>query len=143
MIGVFGAAGGGFDLARNTTGHLVSDPSLRTTVLLLLLTEGRALVEDVRTSEPRGGWWGNSYPDVDGRELGSRLHILTRGKATAQTAALIEQEIRLRLQCLIDDGIAVSLDVDVSWSGDRWTALVGVRQDQSRVEWVPLWEETI
>ena len=98
---------------------------------------------EVRGSEPRGGWWGNSYPDVEGWELGSRLHVLTRGKATARQARLIEEEIRARLQCLVDDGIAASLDVEVSWAGDRWTALVGVGQDSSRVEWVQVWEDTI
>lgn len=135
--------GAGYDLSRETpTGHLATDSGLRTTVLLLLLTEGRALDEDVRPGQAKGGYWGNSYPDVANWELGSRLHILTQRKASNQTAALIEQEIRARLQCLIDDRIAASIKVEVTWAGDRWNALVGVYQDTSTVEWVSLWEET-
>lgn len=144
MIALSHTSGGyGFDLARNAKGHLETDTSLRTTVLLLLLTEGRALDEDVPTGQARGGYWGNSYPDVQGWELGSRLHLLTRGKATSEQARLIEQEIRARLQCLIDDGIALSLDVDLALAADRWEASVGVRQDQDSIQWIKIWEASI
>lgn len=144
MIAVVNITAGDFDLSRATpAGHLLQDESLRTTVLLLLLTEGRALDEDVHSGAPKGGWWGNSYPDVPNWELGSRLHVLTRSKATAENARLIEQEIRARLACLVEDGIALAIDVDLSWAGDRWVALVGVTQDRGSVQWIPVWEATI
>jgi len=144
MLALSGRPDGGFDLSRATpTGHLATDPTLRTTVLLLLLTEGRALDEDLRPGDKHGGYWGNSYPDVPGWELGSRLHILTRGKATNETARLIEQEIQARLKCMIEDGIVRETLVDLVWAGDRWEAQIGLVQDREQIEWVKLWEATI
>jgi phage gp46-like protein len=52
----------------------------------------------------RGSWFQN--PD-----FGSRLHLLTRAKNTAQTQALAEDYYREALQWLIDCGRATKIEV--------------------------------
>ena len=147
MLGIFISPDGtGYDLARNaTTGHLETDASLRTTVLCLLFTEGRLNPEDVQTGEPRGGWWGNSYPDVQGWEIGGRLYFVATGKATAVTIQLIEEAIRKQLQCLIDDGIVESLAVEIGRRGqDGWNCALGLKRRDSQVsQWIDFWVNSL
>jgi phage gp46-like protein len=144
MIGVFSSADGlSFDLRRDLThgGHLETDPSLRTCVLISLLTEARANAEDLPAGQSLGGWWGDSYPDVPGYKLGGRVWVLARGRATPETLILIEQAARAALQWMIDDGIAESVQVTTTRVGlDRFTARVLIqRQGALAPEWIDVW----
>ena len=96
-------------------GNIQTDDTFETSVIISLFTRRRALPDDV-LPEPfshREGWWADSYPDVDGDLIGSRLWLLSRSKTTqtvVNDAAVYAQEA---LQWYLDDGIADSVDVEV------------------------------
>jgi phage gp46-like protein len=108
------------DLVRAAGGNIETDELLNTAVVISLFTRRRALPDDI-LPEPggdRGGWWADSYPDVPGDLLGSRLWLLNRSKAT-QT--VINQAKVYTIECLkwlVDDGIAAAVNVEVERQPD-------------------------
>jgi phage gp46-like protein len=104
---------GNFNLRLNAAGNdLLSDEGLETAVILSLFTDRR--LPDGRapndgTNDPRG-WWGD-IGDDDGVQIGSHLWLLWREKVLPQTVANAITYCREALQWMIDDGIAVSVDV--------------------------------
>jgi phage gp46-like protein len=136
-----------YDLRRDPTkgNHLETDQSLRTPILLSLFTEGRLQPEDVATGSPLGGWWGDSFSDISGWELGGRLFHLSRGKATAGALRLIEQETLAQLQWLIDDGLAEAVTAPVARvTPDRWESRVSVQvRGALAPEWYTIWSYTL
>ena len=136
-----------YDLRRDPTkgNHLEIDNSLRTPILLSLFTEGRLQPEDVKPGSSLGGWWGDSFSDISGWELGGRLFHLSRGKATAGSLRLIEQETLAQLQWLIDDGLAESVTTTVARVAlDRWESRIGVQvRGALAPEWHTIWSYTL
>ena len=88
--------------------------SLEELVVISLLSWGRAAADDDLPIEggSRRGWWGDSTRD-DGDVFGSRLWLLERSVATPSLVALAEDYAREALGWLLDDGIAVRVDVEV------------------------------
>jgi phage gp46-like protein len=103
------------DLATET-GAIVTDELLDTAVLISLFTRRRADDDDALPdprSTDRGGWWGDSYADIEGDLIGSKLWLLSRSKATSDVLLQAKAYALEALQWLIDDGIADSIDVEV------------------------------
>lgn len=95
-------------------GHdLATDESLRTAVIISLFTDARASVDDVDPDDSLRGWWGDTL-DEDGR-TGSLLWLLRREKETARVLARAEGYAREALAWLIEDNIAVAIDVEAAW----------------------------
>ena len=107
---------GQFDIALGDY-DLTSDQGLRTAVLISLFTDRRADDDDQLPdgSNDRRGYWGDSYPDIDGDELGSRLWLLSREKQTTDVLIRAREYCQEALQWLIDDGIASTVEVDNEW----------------------------
>lgn len=108
-------------------GALATDDGLRTAILISLFTDARASAEDQLPEEngDRRGWWGNAFPQADDqrrRELGSKLWLLSRAKATNASLNLARQTARDALQWLIDDRVAASIDVSAEWQAADGTA---------------------
>lgn len=145
MISLELNSAGAYDLALGPDGRLADDQSLRTAVLVSLLTEARANPEDVPEGAPRGGWWGDSYPFEAGEALGSRLWVLLRTKILSGSIALLEQEITDRLQWLVRDGWAVAVQADIRRVGDdRCYGTVGITRAGSLApEWVEIWDASL
>jgi phage gp46-like protein len=80
-------------------------------VVISLLTWRRANPDDVLPADARMGWWGDSLADVPGDRIGSRLWLLARENLTAVTVSRAREYCAEALQWLIDDGVAVALDV--------------------------------
>jgi phage gp46-like protein len=101
----------GFDWSRDAAGPgLVMDDGLQSAVVISLFTDRRADANDLPTNAPGGdrrGWWGDSFGDVPGDRIGSRLWLLAREKA------------KEALQWLLDDGIASAVNVDAQWMDGR------------------------
>lgn len=73
-----------------------------------LTTRARARAEDgVQDPTVLGGWPGDSYPDVEGDNFGSRLWTL-EGRSMANALELAPDIVDEALQWLIDDGVIVS-----------------------------------
>lgn len=99
------------DLAVGSEG-LEDDDTFRTALLISLLTDRRAAGEDpVRDPKNLRGWWGDSYPDVEGDQVGSRLWLLSGAKTTDANLALAEGYALEALQWLIEDGAAQTVVV--------------------------------
>lgn len=79
-------------------------------VAISLFTDRRAADDDPYDDE-RMGWFGDTYGSF---QLGSRLWLLRRSKATAETIVLAESYAREALQWLIDYGFAKRVDVTVA-----------------------------
>ncbi len=107
---------GQFDIALGDY-DLTSDQGLRTAVLISLFTDRRAEVDDQLPdgSNDRRGYWGDSYPDIDGDKIGSRLWLLSREKQTTDVLIRAREYCQEALQWLIDDGIASTVEVDNEW----------------------------
>ncbi len=101
-----------------SAGDLALDAGgLRSAVLLSLFTDRRASSDYVPPAgDPpdRRGWWGDTYESA---LLGSRLWQLNRAKKTDSVALRnrAADYCREALQWLLDDGIAQSVTVNVTW----------------------------
>ena len=120
-----------------------TEDGLRTIITTCLLTRGRALPDDeLADPSDRGGWWGDAYSDVPGRQVGSRLWTLKGRKINAAFMADMEQMIRECLQWLIDDGYigGVELELEVINHGTIG-ARIGIRRpNTTTVADLGLWE---
>jgi phage gp46-like protein len=104
---------------RVVSGDLESEPTLRSAVLLSLFLDRRVTDEELAEfglegDDPRG-WWGDAFPTVEGDVYGSKLWLLRRGKQTEQTRARAEAYAREALGWLLEDEIALSVDVAASY----------------------------
>ena len=70
----------------------------------------RAEDDDDLPGTSKEGWWADSF-DNDRDKFGSRLWLLSRSKITEETLLRAEEYAQEALQWLVDDGVAVSIDV--------------------------------
>lgn len=104
---------------------LQRDDGLYTAIALSLFVDGRA---DPGDDLPAGdtdlrGWWGDAVPPVPGDIIGSRLWIVTRGKATAATLERAKRYSELALAWLIDDGVASAVNVEAEYQSGGMLAI--------------------
>lgn len=104
------ADGADFALKQN---DLESDDGLDTAVIISLFTDRRLDDGDVLpdAEKDRRGWWGDAIPVVQGDKIGSRLWLLARAKQLPDTLRRAEEYAKESLQWLIDDRVALSIDV--------------------------------
>jgi phage gp46-like protein len=95
---------------------LATDHNLESAVLLSLWTDASARDDDVIPdgTDDRRGWWGN-WERPETIPLGSRLWLLDREKATEETRRRAEEYAAEALQWLLDDNVAVQVDVAASY----------------------------
>lgn len=92
------------------------DDSLRTAVLLSLFSDARARADDpLPDGSDRRGWVGDALADDAGDRFGSRLWLLAREKQTEETRRRAEDYAREALDWLIEDRLAVRIDVTATW----------------------------
>lgn len=98
-----------FDLA--IAGYdLVADDGLETAVMVSLFSDRRADDNDTLPGgNDRRGWWGDSYPDVNGDQIGSRLWLLARSKQTQDVLNAAQDYAQECLTWLVEDGIVRSV----------------------------------
>lgn len=93
------------------------DPLARA-VVISLFTWRRAKPDDVLPAgDDRQGWFGDTFAEVQGDRIGSRLWLLSREKIVPETLARAREYSREALQWLVDDGVASRVDVTVSRVG--------------------------
>lgn len=100
-----------------TPPDLELDDGLETAVVISLFSDALADVDDVLPdhSGQRRGWWGDTFPDVDGDRIGSKLWLLSREKQLPPVLERVRRYARAALQWLIDDGIAQTVDVEAEF----------------------------
>ena len=90
------------------------DPLTRA-VVISLFTWRRAEPDD--NADVPMGWWGDTWPAVQNDRYGSRLWLLQRSKLTNQLVQTVRGYIRECLQWMIDDALAVQINVE-AWRDD-------------------------
>ena len=101
-------------------GQLALDDSFYTAVLISLFTDRRADPDDeLAASETwRRGWWADSLPQngvYDKDQIGSRLWLLFRCKATEATRLRAEEYAGEALVWLLEDKLVKNIRVSASW----------------------------
>lgn len=90
---------------------LAEDSGLDTAVIISLFTDRQAEDGDLPAGENRRGWWGDTYADIEGDKIGSRLWLLSREKQLPQVLAKAEEYASEALAWMIADGIADRVQV--------------------------------
>lgn len=121
---------------------LAQDDGLQSAVVLSLFTDRRADEDDVLPDgSDRRGWWGDSVADQAGDQIGSRLWLLRREKASDQTLQRARQYAAEALRWMVDDGVVKRVDVAAEYQrpdgSGRTLALQTTltRQDNSTVRY--------
>ncbi len=101
----------------NGVGRAVTWPPdpLTRAVIISLFSWRRAEPDD--SPDEANGWWGDSFPTVQNDRIGSRLYLLSRQKLTNKTPIKAREYISQALQWLVDDGVAVRVDVSAERTG--------------------------
>lgn len=99
---------------------LEGDDGLETAVTISLFSDARAGENDLLPDPLSGrrGWWGDSFAEIPGDRIGSRLWLLAREKQIAAVLGPAEIYARESLAWLIEDGIARSVKVAAEIAGD-------------------------
>ncbi len=107
-------AWGDFEASLTVVGDdLATDEGLETAVIISLFTDRRADESDILPlgEAYRRGWWGDTYPEIEGDKIGSKLWLLSREKQLPEVMRRAEQYARESLQWLIDDKVATDVTV--------------------------------
>lgn len=92
---------------------LLTDHDLESAIIISLFTNRRASNDDVVENGDRQGWWGDTYAEIQGDQIGSRLYLLFREKQTQQVLNRAFQYVTEAVQWLITDKVAESITVNV------------------------------
>ena len=106
-------------------GDLETDEGLSTAVMISLFTDRRAEESDPYDNDDRRGWWGDQLALVEGDQIGSRLWLLNRSKATESNANKAKEYIYEALEWMRDDGVASDIIIDTFIYGDSWNKRLG------------------
>lgn len=100
-------------------GDLEHEATLRTAVLLSLFCDARATAEELRRhgGNDARGWCGDVLARVEGDRWGSKLWLLMREAQVAETLNRAKRYCEDALAWLREDGIASTVEVATSWSG--------------------------
>lgn len=111
------------------------DPLIRA-VVISLFTWRRSNPDDVVEDGRRQGWWGDVTTGIAGDRIGSRLWLLSREKMLPETFNRAREYARESLQWLLDDKVAVAIDVQAERYGMAGMALVVtvIRQGSIKTE---------
>jgi len=103
-----------------TIQDLESDGGLETAVIISLFTDRRANEDDALPDSnnlDRRGWWGDLTSNIENDQIGSRLWLLEREKTTPNVVIRAKQYVEESLQWLIDDGVAMKVEVEAERQG--------------------------
>ena len=89
-----------------------AEATLARAVIISLFTWRRARPDDeLPDGESRMGWFGDSFAEVNGDRIGSRLWLLARRKLVPRTINEAREMAEEALAWLIEDGVATRVEV--------------------------------
>lgn len=97
-------------------GMMPTEPLVRA-VVVSLFTWRRANPDDELPASDLMGWWGDSYAEIAGDKIGSRLWLLSRSALSQDTVRSAQEYAEEALQWLLDDQVATSVTVTSSRLG--------------------------
>lgn len=108
-----------FDL-KLLNNDLSLDKGLQSLVLVSLFTNARVTREELSEGlDSQQGWWGDVIENDLQRNIGSKLWLLTREKATEEVLELARQYCLDALAWFIEDGIAESVSCETSYDANK------------------------
>ena len=133
-----------YDINIDANGDIETADFFDTSILYSLFGERRANKDEIVDARLRRGWIGSEDKDF---ENGSKLWLFEQARVTATNLGRIADEARKSLQWLVDDGFAVSIEVEtvtVDSNRDKIILVLLVRRSRDKVErrFVDLWENT-
>lgn len=134
---------GYYDIAWNNSGDIDTDETLDTAILMSIFEEARATSSEVPASQRRRGWIGNET--TPSFEQGSKAWEFEQERATGSILAELGVVINNSLIKLVDEGIAVSVNVLTPYlQGGTVMVPIDIGRDGSEVErkYYPLWDNT-
>lgn len=103
------------------------EEGIRTSVLLSLYVDQRAEEDELEEGQSNKGWWGDMFED---EPMGSKLWLLERQKITTDVLNRCADFTRECLAWLIKDGIADTVSVNVSLSGQNIITQIDIKRDE-------------
>lgn len=121
-----------------TSEDLARDAGLVSAIYVSLFSDGRAAAEDLLPGEDPRGWW------AEGAErYGSRLWLLERAKATAETAERARQAASDALAWMVEERIARAVDVEASYLSRGLLRLTLRIHRGDAPRWANLWDAMV
>lgn len=101
-------------------GDIALTDGLDTALYMSIFCEARATADEVADVLQRRGHFSNTFNNVEGREVGSKVWLYTaKVTNTEQNAELIKGACKDGLQWLIDDNIVKSFNVQVTRTNSK------------------------
>jgi phage gp46-like protein len=119
---------GNYDLVIEN-GRLKTTESFETAIQMSFFLDARADPSEVPIAENRRGWWGNEFGIVNGRQLGSKLWLLSQARAIQETLLKAIEYTREGFQHFVDDGHATKVEVEGELIKNEETLQGGVKLD--------------
>ena len=122
---------------------MVEDTTFETAITISLLTWRRCEKEDLPADlENLGGFWGDTFADVEGDRTGSKLWLLQGQKINNENLDLAKQYVEEALEWMIEDGIADKIDVKTSRGEyDQLEIELFIQKpNEPAPKWVGIWE---
>lgn len=101
---------GSFDMVIED-GDFKNEPGMDTALWVSLFSDARADVAQVFVPENRRGWMGNIVSEIPERQIGGYLWLTEQRRLNQDTLNETIDYIRKSLNWIVDDGIAVKIDV--------------------------------
>lgn len=134
---------GYYDFSWTESGDISTAQNLDTAILMSIFEEVRASSTEVPDSNLRRGWIGNE--STPGFEQGSKTWLFEQERITGSVLAELGVVVRNGLQWLIDDDIAVSVEVEQPVIRNGMVAVnINLGRDGSPVDrkYFELWNAT-
>ena len=131
---------GTFDLSFDN-GDLQMGKSLENAVLISLGSDARVAEKSFKNELQDDGWWGE--PTFEGDKWGSLLHTAFKKKNDSNVVLLAKQYAEDSLKWLVEDGVAKSVNVDVTDIGNGLSLEVSVTKgdEEKKYRYEFLWSE--
>lgn len=133
-----------YDINIDAQGDIETADFFDTSILYSLFGERRANKDEIVDASLRRGWIGNESKDF---ENGSKLWLFEQARATVTNFGRIADEANKALEWLVDDGFAVSIEVEsvtVDSNRDKIVLVLLIRRSRDKVDrrLVDLWDNT-
>ena len=134
---------GYYDFEWTSTGDISTGGTLDTSILMSIFEEVRASASEIPESNKRRGWIGNE--SSPGFQQGSKSWLFEQERVTGSVLAELGVIIRNGLQWLIDDNIAVNVEVEQPFlRNGKVCVYINLGRDGSPIDrrFFELWENT-
>ena len=102
-------------------------------VLISLFSWRKSAADDGPVAPHRQGWWGDTFAQVQGDRIGSRIWLLQRQKTTSDVIQKAQTYAKEALQWLIDDAVVARFDIFAETAqGQLNLAVTGYRPDDTQ-----------